>query len=271
MDNRPIGVFDSGVGGLSVVRELVRMMPKEDIVYFGDTGRVPYGTRSRETIQRYARQDMAFLLSHGVKMVIAACGTVSSVMTDEMISAIPVPYTGVVIPSAQAACSASTSGKIGVIGTTATVKSGAFGRAIRAIRPDTQVVGNPCPLFVPLVENGFIEEDNEVTRLVAKQYLAPIQREGVDTLILGCTHFPLLYNLINATLNYQITLIDPGRETARHVQNFLMERGLLAEREGEGKSNYFVSDQIETFVSTAELFLGTAVKDNVFHENVEDL
>lgn len=271
MDNRPIGVFDSGVGGLSVVKELIKILPCEDIVYFGDTGRVPYGTRSKETIQRYVRQDMDFLLGHDVKMVVAACGTASSVMTEEMIKALPVPYTGVILPAAQAACAASPQGHIGVIGTSATVRSGSFRRAVRSIRPDAQVVGSACPLFVPLVENGYIEEDNQVTRLVAQKYLEPIAREGVDTLILGCTHFPLLYNLINDLLEYKVTLVDSGRETARYVCNFLSESGMLTERTESGNRQYFVSDQTDGFTATAELFLGMPVRENATYVSLEDL
>ncbi len=263
MNQRPIGVFDSGVGGLTVVKELMRCMPHENIVYFGDTGRVPYGTRSRNTIQKYASQDIRFLLSHNVKMIIAACGTVSSTISDQVVEQLPVPFTGVVKPTAQKACALSLSGRIGVIGTTATVRSGAFGRAIRGVRSDAVVIGNACPLFVPLVENGFIQQDNPVTRMVAQQYLKPIQEEKVDTLILGCTHYPLLFNMINELLDYQVTLVDAGKATAEYACNYLTEHAMLNDSQQEGPRKFFVSDQPESFMSVAEMFLGIPAPEAV--------
>ena len=217
MDNRAIGVFDSGRGGLTTVKELRRLLPQENLIYFGDTGRVPYGTRSRETIRQYAMQDIAFLKRHDVKLIIIACGTVSSQLTPEMSEKIGVPHSGVVLPAAQAACAATATGRVGVIGTTATVRSGAYGRAIRSINPGVHVFGNACPLFVPLVENGFIQPDNEVTAKVAELYLQPIQQAEVDTLILGCTHYPILYETINRVLGYRVTLVDAGKEVARSL------------------------------------------------------
>ena len=211
MDNRAIGVFDSGLGGLTTVRELRKLLPDERIVYFGDTGRVPYGNRSRETIRNYAMQDIRFLKRHEVKLVIAACGTVSSALTPELSAEAGVPFSGVVVPAAQAACAATVNGRIGVIGTTATVRSGAYGRAIRTINPDARTFGNACPLFVPLVENGFIQPDNEITAKVAEIYLKPMIDERVDTLILGCTHYPLIYDIIDRALGSRVTLIDAGK------------------------------------------------------------
>ena len=187
MNNDAIGVFDSGVGGLTAVNELNTLMPNENIIYFGDTARIPYGSRSRETVLKYANEDIAFLRKHKIKMIIAACGTVSSVIgTSSLVD--DMPFTGVLLPAAQAACSMTKNGKIGVIGTSATIRSGSFAKAIKTIRPGTSVIGNPCPLFVHLVENGYTDRNNKVTRLVAEEYLAPIKAEGVDTLILGCTH-----------------------------------------------------------------------------------
>ncbi|WP_101908790.1 glutamate racemase [Marasmitruncus massiliensis] len=261
MDNRAIGIFDSGLGGLTTVKELRRLLPNEHIIYFGDNGRVPYGNRGRETIRKYAMQDIRLLLSHDVKLVIAACGTVSSMMTPEMQNSIGLPFSGVVLPSAQAACAASSTGQIGVIGTTATVRSGAYGRAIRAIRPEARVFGNACPLFVPLVENGFIQPDNEITLKVAKLYLEPMIESNVDTLILGCTHYPIIYDIINQVLDYKVTLIDPGREVAKWAQNFLTSSGIL--REGEGSCEYYVSDSPELFSDTAAIFLGGDIQGEV--------
>ena len=217
MDNRPIGVFDSGLGGLSVVRELVSLLPREHIVYFGDTGRVPYGTRSRETIEKYAAQDGQFLLSKDVKMVIAACGTVSSVAAS-VLDRLPVPSIGVVEAPAAAAVAATKNGRIGIIGTAATVRSGAFAKAIAAKSDTAQVFAVACPLFVPLVENGWIEPDNEVTLATARRYLEPLKAQGVDTLILGCTHFPLLAPIIAQVMGDGVTLIDTGRADASSIR-----------------------------------------------------
>lgn len=177
MDNRPIGVFDSGLGGLTVVRRLLELLPAEDIVYFGDTGRVPYGTRSRETIEKYAEQDCRFLMGGGVKRIIAACGTVSSTAPG-VLERLPVPACGVVEPAADAALAASRSGRIGVIGTSATIRSGAFQRRIEAARPAVRVFAAACPLFVPLVENGWIEPGDEVARAIVRRYMQPVKGRG---------------------------------------------------------------------------------------------
>ena len=197
MDNRAIGVFDSGLGGLTTVKELHRILPQEDIIYLGDTGRVPYGSRSRETIIKYARQDIAFLLQKDIS------------------ANLPVPYLDIVLPAAQQACAMTSRGRIGVVGTNATLRSNAFGKAIHNIRADVQVYGNPCPLLVHLVENGLVQQENPITRLTVQMYLEPLMKEQIDTLILGCTHYPLLYDIFNELLDYQVTLIDPGRCAAR--------------------------------------------------------
>lgn len=210
----PIGVFDSGLGGLTAVRELRRILPGEDIVYFGDTGRVPYGTRGVDVIVRYAKQDIAFLLEQNVKYVMAACGTVSSTLPEAYTRTLPVPYTGVVQSAAAAAVRATRTGLIGVIGTPATVKSGSYNAAIAALMPGARIVATACPLFVPLVENGYFGADNAVTRLVARDYLKDIRAAGVDTLILGCTHYPLIAPIIADLMGPEVALIDPGRETA---------------------------------------------------------
>ena len=182
MDNRPIGIFDSGLGGLTAVKEILSILPQEDIVYFGDTGRVPYGTRSKETIMKYAKQDMAFLQSKNVKMIIAACGTVSSV-AGHIGEALSLPFTGVLKPTALAACLATHKKRIGIIGTTATIKSGSYQKAILEINPDIQVFAQDCPLFVPLVENGFTSPDSDIVLSVIKHYLQPFMDADIDTLI----------------------------------------------------------------------------------------
>ncbi len=271
MDNRAIGIIDSGVGGLTAYRELRRLLPQENLVYFGDTGRVPYGSRSKETIRKYAMQDIRFILQHNVKLVVAACGTISSTITQEMVDAIGVPFTGIVQPAAQAACAATRSKRVGLIATATTVRSGAFGRAIRAIAPDVRLFGSACPLFVPLVENGFIQPDNPVTNLVAQQYLQPAIDQQVDTLILGCTHYPLLYDTIDRVLGGRVTLIDSGREIARWAQGFLTSHGLLADRQQPGEGRFFVTDSIEGFTEVAGLFLQERIQGRVTQIDIEAL
>lgn len=256
VDNRPIGVFDSGVGGLTTVKELHKLLPWEDVVYFGDTGRVPYGTRSRQTIRKYAAQDFHYLLGKGVKAVVAACGTVSTNITEEDIAAWngKVPYTGVVLPTARAACAGS-GGRIGVIATSAAVRSGAYPRAITALRPDAQVFQNACPLFVPMVENGLTGFDNPIIRLTAEMYLAPLVEAGIDTLILGCTHFPLIAPIIGDLLGGGVRLIDAGAEAAGYVRELLGELDLLCGERRQGSTRYFVTDTAESFARVARVFL----------------
>ena len=261
MDNRPIGVFDSGLGGLTAVRRLQQLLPNEEIVYFGDTGRVPYGTRSRETIRRYAEEDCRFLLDHDVKFIIAACGTVSSVAPD-ILATLPVPAIGVVEPTAAAAAAATRSGKIGIIGTAATVRSGSFEQALLTINPKLSITGTPCPLFVPLVESGWIGQDDPVAVPMVHRYLAQIRAAGVDTLILGCTHFPLLAPIIQQELGEDVTLIDSGFETARLCAARLQESDALACLR-DCRSRFFVSDQPEGFSQVAAIFLGHSVEGQV--------
>ncbi len=268
MDNRPIGVFDSGLGGLTVVKELKQLLPHEDIIYFGDTGRVPYGTRSKETVINYACQDINFLLEHDVKMIIAACGTVSAILPQSMISTLPLPFTGVLLPAVQAACVSSLSGKIGVIGTSATIKSGAYGKAIRAIRAEAVITGSPCPLFVPLVENGYIQNDNLVTRMVAQDYLKAFDDTEIDTLILGCTHFPIINGIISALLGEEVTLINPGEEAARYTAALLTKEHMLSE-EKAGSCRYYVSDSVEGFTENGSLFLGENIGEWIERINIE--
>ncbi len=271
MDNRPIGVFDSGLGGLTAVKELRLLLPEEDIVYFGDTGRVPYGTRSRETILHYAAQDIAFLQQKQVKMVIAACGTVSSVLPEETAKAFPFPYTGVVAPASIAAAAATKNGKIGAIGTTATIRSRSYERAIKALSPEAEVTGVACPLFVPLVENGYIARDNEVTRLVARDYLTPLKEAKVDTLILGCTHFPIIRGIVEDVMGKGVALIDPGAETAHCAADTLRRAGMLHETGHTGRCSFYVSDDIDGFADAALLFLGQRVRDDVTLVSTDNL
>ena len=259
-DNRPIGVFDSGLGGLTVVKELKRLLPNENIVYFGDTGRVPYGTRSNEIVKQYAREDEAFLLSQNVKMIVAACGTVSSVAY-KTAEDLPVPFFEVVTPAAKAAVSASKTGRIGVIGTPVTINSRSHAKAILKINPDAVIVANACPLFVPLVEEGWIDPEDSVTNQVAARYLEPLINADVDTLIMGCTHYPALKPILQNAMGNKDTLIDTGASTAAMIKNYLTENDALCEKVGNLK--YFVSDRPETFSKIAKALIGENIKDTV--------
>ena len=262
MDDRPIGVFDSGLGGLTAMKQLEGLLPHESIVYFGDTGRVPYGTRGREVVRRYAAQDMEFLMGHDVKAVLAACGTVSSTAGD-IGHRLPVPYFDVIGPSAQAALAATHNKKIGVIGTSATIHSDAYRQALLALDDRLEVFSQPCPLFVPLVENAFVSPQDEVTRLVAQRYLGPIREAGVDTLILGCTHYPIISAIIGSVMGRGVTLIDSGKEAALALASALRERDLLGRAEKPRTVSFFVTDEPENFTAVAELFLGHSVLGRV--------
>ena len=250
-DERPIGIFDSGLGGLCAVRELKSILPHEKIIYFGDTGRVPYGSRSKETIIKYAREDADFLCRSNVKIMLAACGTVSTVALDKIKNEYDVPLLGVAGYAATAATIATKTNRIAVIGTAATIKSGVLEQKIRDIGNYT-VVSQACPLFVNLVECGFIGKDCKITRDVCASYLADIKAFGVDTMILGCTHFPIISDIISDYLP-GVTLIDPSREAARAIARFLSENDMLAT--GDGGAEYFVSDDSESFSHLARIFL----------------
>ena len=249
-----IGVFDSGLGGLSAVRELKKLLPNENIIYFGDTGRVPYGSKSREIIRKYTVQDAKFLLSHGVKAILAACGTVSSNALECIEAITDIPVFGVVEDAAREAYEASHSKRIGVIGTQATVNSGIFKRKIEERDTQAYILQCACPLFVPLVEYGFTAEDDEITRLACERYLAHFRGE-VDTLILGCTHFPILESAIGKALP-GVTLINPASAAAKAMAKMLDVQNLLSERKKDGEIRYFVSDEPARFAAEGKIFLG---------------
>lgn len=255
MDTRPIGVFDSGLGGLSAVRQLQQCLPAEDVVYFGDTGRVPYGTRGESVISSYAAQDCRFLLSQDVKMIIAACGTVSSVAAN-VLKEMPVPTVGVIEPTAERAVRVTKNHRIGIIGTAATIRSGAFSQRVRQLLPDAQVFEAACTLFVSLVESGWIERDDAITRLTVERYLRPLKEQGIDTLILGCTHFPLLAPLLRDYLGDGVELVDAGREVALRCAEVLRERNLLNASKKRAEHRFYVSDRPQDFARTAAMFLG---------------
>ena len=268
MNKAPIGVFDSGLGGLTAVRELRRVLPNENIVYFGDTGRVPYGTRSNATIKKYAMQDAKFLLKHNVKMIIAACGTVSSVASN-LKRDLPVPYTGVVSPTCFAAAKATRNKKIGVLGTSATINSHSYRDTLKSFESELEVVEQGCPLFVPLVENGFIDKDDQITRLVIERYLDKVVAAGVDAIILGCTHYPIIAPAISSVIGEGITLIDSGKETAVYAAKILKENNILSDSTEAGECEFYVSDTPDGFENVAGVFLGENVSHRVEQINIE--
>lgn len=255
MDKRPIGVFDSGLGGLTAVRQLQAVLPGEALVYFGDTGRVPYGTRSPSTIRQYAEQDIRFLLSRDVKFILAACGTVSSILPKEYTDNLPVPYVGVVDAAVQAAAAAAKNRRIGVIATPATIRSRSYEERLRTLLPDAKVFCKSCPMFVPLVENGYVKPHDPITTAIAQEYLAPIKAQGVDTLILGCTHYPLIAHIIAEVMGPGVTLIDAGRQAALKAQRMLTDLDLLSSA-ACGSTHYYMSDCPENFAAAVQLFIG---------------
>ncbi len=272
-DNRSIGVFDSGLGGLTSVREIERLLPNENIIYFGDTGRVPYGTRSPETILKYSRDDLRFLLKHNIKAVLIACGTVSSIALETLLSDSPVPLVGVVKPASEMATEMAFSegegirGNIAVLGTPATAKNGAYEREILKCNPNANIMPVACPMFVPLVENGYIDskaQDNPVTLLIAKEYIGKLSDFRPTSLILGCTHYPLIRNSIEKacieTLGYLPKIVDAGACAASGLRELLERRGLLSDRSEKGKSEFFVSDETQNFSVSASAFLGREIE-----------
>lgn len=251
---KPIGVFDSGIGGLTVVHALTNRLPHENIVYFGDTARVPYGPKSPQVIREYAAQDVDFLISKDVKIVVIACNTVSGVALDVVMKHAKVPVIGVILPGAGAAVASTKKKRIGVIGTIATVNSKAYAIAINQLDKEIEVFAQPCPLFVPLAEEGWTT--HQVTELVAKEYLFPLKLEKIDTLILGCTHYPILKDAIAKAVAANVTLIDSGEATAVAVERLLDEKNLRNSSRLKPHLQFFVSDVPAKFSEIGERFLG---------------
>lgn len=244
----PIGVFDSGIGGLTVVREIMRQLPNEKIIYFGDTARVPYGSKSKDTITRYSRQICRFLMTKEVKTIVVACNTATAYALDELEKEIDLPMIGVLKPGAKVAAETTKNGKVGVIATQATIGSNSYSHYIKQINPDATVLGKACPLFVPLVEEGLLEDP--VTDEIAMRYLSELKDEEIDTLILGCTHYPLIRKTIGRTMGEGVTLVNPAYETARELKEQLAERNLLNEEKvdlGTNKYQFYVSDGADKF------------------------
>jgi glutamate racemase len=267
MSWKAIGVFDSGLGGLTVLREIIQVLPQEDTIYLGDTARVPYGTKSPETVVRYAHQIARFLVSRDIKLLVVACNTASAVALDSLTEAFPIPVVGVIEPGARRAVSVTRSGRVAVIGTEGTVKSSAYTKAIKRLAPDVEVITRACPLFVPLAEEGWV--DNEVARLTAFAYLHGLRDDGVDTLVLGCTHYPLLKGIIGEVMGDGVTLVDSAEETARTVAGILGSASQLRPPSEQGNHHYFVTDVPAGFIRVGNRFLGGRLGD-VYQVNLDD-
>ena len=252
-DARPIGIFDSGVGGLTVFSEVEKALPREEIIYFGDTARVPYGTKSKETITRFSVENVEFLMKHNVKLVLVACNTASSLSLEFLKRCFRVPLIGVIAPGAKNAVNATRNSRIGVIGTNATIASAAYEKAVKKISLKIAVYSQSCPLFVPLAEEGWTCE--KVTRDVASIYLNPLKKRNIDTLILGCTHYPLLKDVIKSVMGDSVSLVDSAEAVAKEAKSVLDANGLLNVSSGRKKHRFFVSDEPEHFIKLGNRFL----------------
>ncbi len=250
---KPIGVFDSGIGGLTVVSELQMKLPNEDIVYLGDTARLPYGTKSPETVLRFSRENLAFLKRKNVKMIVVACNTASSNALPHLLEEEALPLVGVLRPGARAAVQATTTKRVGVIGTTATIRSGAYEAALYDMDPGIKIWSRACPLFVPLVEEGWHED--EIAYLTARRYLDPMKEFGADTLILGCTHYPLLRGVISRVVGEGVRLVDSAYETSAEAERVLQARGLRNDLDRPGRITVYVTDIPYMFREVGERFL----------------
>jgi glutamate racemase len=256
MDRRPIGIFDSGLGGLTVLKDLMELFPKESFIYFGDTARVPYGNKSPQVITRFSEEIVSFLLEKNVKLILIACYTSTSLALEYLQASFPqIPILGVIKDGARAAINKTKTGKIGIIGTKATIKSRAFEKEIGKVRTDLQLFSKPCPLFVPLIEEGFVK--GKFIREMIHYYLDELQEKGIDTLLLGCTHYPLIKSEIEAIYQNSFEVIDCGMETALFLKKFLKEKGLKVEKSlKKGSLEIYVSDDPQGFRENASLFLG---------------
>jgi glutamate racemase len=255
-----IGVFDSGIGGLTVLHSIIEALPKENTVYLGDTARSPYGTKSVDTVMRYSFENSEFLVEKGVKMVVVACNTSTAIALEQLRADLELPVVGVIGPGVRRAIATTKSKKIGVIGTEATIQSGAYTRALKAADPAVEVYSRACPLFVPLVEEGWM--DNQVVVMTVKAYLESLKQSGIDTLILGCTHYPLLKRAIRRFMGSGVGLVDSAAETAKEVAAVLKKRA-LAKKAGKGVHSFFVTDAPDRFIKVGRRFLGEKVESAV--------
>src|ERR687892_343829 len=255
-----IGLFDSGIGGLTVLQKIIEVLPKENTIYLGDTARAPYGTKSVETVLRFSFENSEFLVERDVKLVVVACNTSTAIALDLLKSSLEVPVIGVIEPGVKKALEKSRNRKIGVIGTEATIQSGAYTRALRAKDVKVEVYSRSCPLFVPLVEEGWT--DNDVVEMTVKAYLGSLKQSGIDTLILGCTHYPLLKKAIRKFMGSGVRMVDSAEETAKEVESMLRKRA-IARRTGKGSHSFFVTDAPDRFIKVGQRFLGEKVESAV--------
>ena len=257
MSDAPIGVFDSGMGGLTVVREIISQLPNESIIYFGDTARVPYGPKSPDTVLRYSREITNYLRGEGVKALVIACNTATAHALPALRREFQLPIVGVIEPGARAAATATKTKRVGVIGTAGTIRSHAYEKEIRKLMPDAQVTAQACALFVPLVEEGWV--DTEPTRAIARNYLAPLVTAEIDTLVLGCTHYPLMKTVIGNVVGREVRLIDSAYETAREAGELLRASGLENTTPDQARYRFIASDAPDTFLTMGQRFLGSAI------------
>lgn len=268
MDNRPIGIFDSGVGGLTVMREVMEQLPFENIVYLGDTARIPYGSKSEQTIRKYAYQCSMFLKNKNVKTIVIACNTASSIALEHLQNTFDIPIIGVIEPGAKSASAITESGRIGVIGTTATINSNAYQNKIMEFRHDAEVIGIPCPLFVPIVEEGW--EYSQVAELTAEKYLTELIEHEVDALVLGCTHYPILRYTIKKVVGPNVKLVNPAFETAKDLKKLLEDKNLFKENFDKPKYEYYASDAPERLRRIGGNFLKKEI-DNLYEVSIDNL
>jgi glutamate racemase len=261
-----IGMFDSGIGGLTVLKEVKKLLPSEHILYLGDSARLPYGNKSPQTITKYALESAIFLLTKGIKVLVIACNTSSALALDILKRKLPIPVLGVIYPAAVEAVRYTKTKKIGVIGTKATINSMAYGKAVKKIDSEIDVLAKPCPLFVPIVEEGL--ENDKVAFLMAERYLNDFQHSGIDTLVMGCTHYPILEHVIKRVVGKDITIVNTGRETAKEVQHTLEKKGILNDT-GKGGCEYFVTDSPDTFKEIGGRFLGEEITQIKFLKSLD--
>jgi len=255
-----IGVFDSGIGGLTVLHEIIDTLPRENTVYLGDTARAPYGSKSVETVLRYSFENCEFLVEKGVKLIVVACNTSSAIALQRLKDSLAIPVIGVIEPGVRRALASTKNKKVGVIGTEATIQSGAYTRGLKAGQTDIEVYSRACPLFVPLVEEGWT--DNAVVEMTVRAYLGSLKQSGIDTLILGCTHYPLLKKALRDYLGKDVRLVDSAEETAKEVAAAL-KRLQIANKSGKASHGFFVTDAPERFVKVGRRFLGDKVESAV--------
>jgi len=261
MDERPIGIFDSGLGGLTVIKEIKKTLPDENIVYLGDTARVPYGTRGKQTVIKFSLQDAKFLLKHEVKCIVIACNTASALAFRAVEREITIPVFDVVSAGAKEAVRLTKNKKIGVIGTRGTVASHAYKNFVSKLAPETEMYEKACPLFVPLIEEDEIE--GELILILADKYLGSVKKAGVDTLVLGCTHYPIIEKVIRKEMGKEVILVNSGKEVAKELLVYLKKKQMLAPENNKPGDEYFVTDLTQRFIKVAEMFLGESLKRKI--------